>query len=1388
MLPPIRKSTDENSRSELHPLIKADKSTVMSAKGMHTRDASSPRGSAYNRGEWKDLGRYKGERSIDQIIDINDILTAYAQRIRMDKERPEELSGLAILKKMFIHQKAFDELRFRWEHINNDDLEKMLELLSIPGQCFENQFDVEFIDHTLFQALFPIKLIQRYMNFVQRHFFSSVYNYALYIQTNMARVFLFCHLYPDTKYMPRICTEDLVFTDPIQRIRIREQTSRHPLIVNKYMKGGSFDMKAYVYSLFDHYFPNLTFRYITAGQEMHKWTLRIVLSLFELGLWEQKDLPHLASTLLQKFEGLLVLEKASFDDFSGMKDKEPDAVSRLKEYFFECREIAVSICIHIVTLMNDEEFKRSHYLYQSNQGKRSYDLSAVKTWQRAYFCDEDMSNIVHRILTTYLLQFTDSVDRSERESLFQGLNDLLMIIMDMENDYYYMAHRSVKQKLVLFYHQSTDQEIVNTAQGVIDRLTSAIENIAKGKEPEGWGAIRSILESISTEDSDKLFRYGEMNLPYILMCSLTLAVGLNNEMIEDAILDTLKKICSLNPLCQSLLLHSRVRVHWDHLFKHRRFKALTLLARVFEDDSHLLIIHRQTFLTLIGYFSVDLDLFSIPIDNNHAQTVRQWIDNNVSAGNNKIVGDIIVLFLFCRMLHLLIKFRDSSFDEKFFGLTIQTLISRPFFSLLLPIITDEQFLSSSMDGYVPRLETGSIEDLQRFHATLTTQPKSEVEIRGLLFEVAMYTMVLMNDSCQGLYSHWFYRQHIQVVIPTLPLKTEYLFKLPDYGLRYRGIVLTFYSTFSIFPGNGLMTQRIDTFPDGPDAEVKFPIDHLTGEVINPLINELNKAQTVIDTVNKHKSRLPGIVESARMYVLKGVMTACLKLVRGLYLTYSRAEHMDQLLSKLDALSKALMDYSPLLDLLSLGISPQPLLFGKTSLSQVVPLTLKERFNAGQKRDSIDPHEYGFPRLRQIRNTLEGLHAIVSDLFECADCQWIGFYYSKLQGAQRRNSPILSNRYNIEPWNYAFKDASNILAEATLPVLFSGHSKIMVDNVMKVTGLTSAEYRHFQELLDLYQKSKMEQLSRPPNDNLLIAFLRMKSNNIFNIIQFFSSLCERLFSDIINPQVDVEAGSCIEDQYYDNTLMIFLGNEIIYSFIRFFSKVLNGCDPIRTELYRRAEDSSDNNSIFYILSIMCHICLELSQICMHKTFMDLDHSLLLDRQKNLCEFFKNMCENNYQHFKMYLGIKVPKIPGLPSFNKDNKTFLGLFSTRLNALWKATKAPYNRWTVIVVSDTPECYPVLSNLFLAVSEMVNGPCPQNQLSLYKSNTFTWFELCKRFIDNVDSSFYPMKISVIDYLMALMEGDNSEVLAYFASNITFAAMFRIVTMHLKRLYIYIL
>jgi hypothetical protein len=685
----------------------------------------------------------------------------------------------------------------------------------------------------------------------------------------------------------------------------------------------------------------------------------------------------------------------------------------------------------------------------------------------------------------------------------------------------------------------------------------------------------------------------------------------------------------------------------------------------------------------------------------------------------------------------------------------------------------------------PVLQGIASADLNDFLEKKTTHGINESELRCAVFEVAMLTMKLLNKACTGLYPNWLYKNYVEKVARGILNKTEHLIEISGQGLEWRRVLMLFYINFRIFPNNGVLTNRETEFADTQGIETRINQDHLDGTVVSEIIKELELTKDIERLWDTgHQETQKNIIQ----YYLKGLFPLMGKFFRGLYVVYSKDSYMEQLNTSLLSLKTEFLKILPVLrnkfniqfsfDKEDLQGLTYELVAGTHSRDSRVANRGEITYNRNH-----DSEEIAYTTLGSVRDVCEEfLRGIDYSLLIAKN----DFYKIKdlMDSKYFRKSPIFISKNNLEPWNKNEKCSSFILKEAHEAIemvikeqenLSPGHDHAY-----------STEYHIYVELMDIYQEMKIFYLSKPVDENIFLKFLQSSPGYANNFITFISRLVERYFGEITKKDAPDEKTAA---ENMDKTLIIFLQNEVIISIIQFFSKVVADCSSIRDSLYQSLTDKSKPDlvaageemvSLFYF--IMCH----LQQLVINKTFMDSEYDLIVDRYEQLAEFFKNLCENNCQKFKEFLGTFVPKIKGLPQLNKAGHDLVYDAYMRIDRLMTTSEVWKRKSSTIHMKDQPEAFEAIMKWIRFITECVNGPCPHNQKRIFSHRTDIAVGILKRSIANVDSSIYFLRNQMCDLVDGLLEGGSKEITKHFASNFTFNEIFQIICSSIKRLYIY--
>jgi hypothetical protein len=1431
----VKKKTDEvpnefpsNDQSSIQPLNPTPTPDVLAEEEIIDT-------TEYN---WDDYDEFQiktdsvtDPRKLEEIEKINKLTKYYIKYLLVDKKPPkdkEELKGLVNILK---HQPLFAEDKFTWE-IALPDMDPIVNLVKTTISKFSSIFDHEMLDHSLFQTLFPLKVIDQYLRIVNRVYGKPVYDKALRFQTNLLEIFLWHHLCPDTRFHSKITTVDINVIDPFLRTKIRERNRNDQKLKDKYFNS-SFDLKKFVFMLLENYFPNVTWRYIGGGQEMHRWSLYLLLQIFELGLFKVEELGELVNVLLQKLENLLVLEKRSYQDFETSLKGYPGFNKTLKAYFYECKQIVAAICIQIAMLLNDQSFLESYPLFNPEL-KIGDNPNKEKVWNRAYFSNANIGNILNRIMTTYLFQLTEPLKLGEREKMFSLLNDFVMLTMDIENDVCYVSAKVVNQPLIEFYYWKAPKSEEEKA----DRMASNLENLLdqltflnlNKKKSYIEGIILSGLKSFLVElvqipqgPAKDYFKnlLGLRGVPNIILALICALDNFKASRELNAISGlALTEVCKGSTINQVFATNEQAIAHWSYIFQAQKLTGVILQTSIFEGNYHLFYVHRSVLKRLLGEFKECLKpTWNLEAEdcNTHDAWFAQFKASVLEKDSDTQLDELIIFYLYCRFLSDLVSNRDMNYEGKFHNLEIQELLVKPFFGLFMKVILDPNFLPAEADEQAPAeipadaplpeapkkfkfktfLRNSMTVDLKEFVERKSTNGINESELRCAVFEVAMLTMKLLNKACTGLYPNWIFKYHVQPILPDFLKKTRYILDLPDCPTEYRCIILNFYTNFNVFPNNSLMSGRIAPFKDPlvPSRELRVITSHKDGTLLNDIKSELKEIpliEKIWDSRPEEQSRITD-------YYYNGLLAMLYKYFKGVYCCYSYDAQLDKCVESIEALKEELMKNSAILRkfkvFLNFDNSPEAnegggglggLLGG---LNKILPTNTKKATVTDRSLNRVqDKDEFLYPKLVTLRNLCdEFVSAIENSIYQIdsAESQNLQEYTN---AKYNRQSAIYCSKGNLEPWQVTGGHSSGVTFTSNKLNKSQANASLSLAKILLAeTGLISTELRHFYSLMDIYQEQKFEYLNKPIDENIFLKFLESGTEYAPKMITFISGLVSRFFLDL---QTKVEAEQKEQKEAYniDNMIKTFLQNDIIYSMAAFFSKVIADCESLRNALYEKVADAENDEGkkAREMITVLYCIVTSLNTLVLNKSFMDVEFQIISEKYLSLTSLFKNFCENNCQKFKVFFGTFVPKLEGIPAMNSAGKPLIYDSYVKMETGYTSINVHMNKDSMLRVDDKPELLPYMSNWIKMVTEFVNGPCLQNQKQIYIFRTDAYTGTIKRMVDNVESTFYHHKNIVTEYIDGLMEGNNPDIMKHFASNFTFDILFDLICTSIKKLYVY--
>jgi hypothetical protein len=1375
--------------------------------------------------EWQEFEDYEIDvfwsqqnRDYDDILGINKILAYFERLLIKQKKDISQISDLKHIQIMQEHFRLFAAGMFTYEK-EFENAQTIYAKLNKSITKFCHSFDTQMVQTKLIQLLFPLDLIDNYLSLVNRTYGQPVYDKTLRMQTSMMEIFLWHHVKSDTRFNLSMSTANLNLIDPFLRIKIRESNKNNEQLRQKYFNS-KFDLKKFVYKILDLYFPNVTWRYIGGGQQMHRWSLQLVLVMFELGLWEYEELNDIVSVLFQKLENLLILEDRSYKDFDTSLKAYPEFSKKLKQYFYECKEMTTGICLHIILLINDHSFKQSHNMFNS---KHKVDaVKAHKVWQSAYFNNSEISSILHRILTKYILRPSKDKGIQFSKKTIQYASDFLMLVTDPESDMFYVSSKTVNKSTLRFYLEPHKKDTLILAKTYREKMirhldvlaTCIMHNSIKRAEAPLIQDLKEVLVAIANLNGEerKLFQYNLAlnSFPNILLPIIGLLTHLkaSRECKSTAVLAFVEATKG-SVIGQVLFLDNPGVEHIKLLFEEEPLLAMLIIEEVFKEDFHIFYVHRTIYNNFIDYFHSNANNFMANIKDYDAEEKaedgqrvylepKKWYEefrNEVTGERSTQLEELLTYCLYVRWLISLFEEQDTDFEEKFEEFVLQRALQRPFFDFFFRILKDPDFLPKHPDGtydFTPHLRNITPSGIDAMVTKKEEGSLSDTDLRGVVFEAAVLSLELINRCCDRFYTNCMFTTKVQPIIDSLLADTEYLVELEG-GLEYRGLVLQLYSLMKIFPNNHLLSNR-ESICKGPKAkcEAWIPTNHLQGEIADNLVEQINFTSKISEKRHFQKD----LQHQGKKYFFEGLFPMIMKYTKGMTFLYSNDPNLEGILTSFNKIDEALKHISGLLaadfniqlsshnPTQGQGQTPASI-FGLGKLAEESHSLFSPQHNSKKSSDSSKPdnlnnaskrlpdnEEKYYPKLYDLRETMLSITARITKAYNDANDKIALEAQIQMDHTLVRANPLTTKDY----FDHETEVLLNISSVYSSEVKEKSNQDLMSLLVSR-TGLDNKHMLYFKELMWVYMKNKQQALSKDKESNIFIKFLESGAGSVENIVSFFVTLINDVYKNILTTNDD-KKNSPKDAQ--DQPLVMFLETDLLFSFMSFLDRVSNECHKIKIALLDQIKNTEEGKNF---LSLVYRITLDLGQICQYKTFMDYEWKLMMSRFKVMTSFLKNLCENNFTEFKKLLAEFVPSISQIPSFNSEKKDLFYHLYTWIEAnagQYKLTNTHHR----LLMNDRAEVYPVLGNYFKIISECVAGPYKPNQDRIYTFRTDFWMSVVNRIVDNMTSNCYEMKDTMLDYIIAITE-ENSDTTNHMANNTTFMKLFDLIYLLLKRLYI---
>jgi hypothetical protein len=1371
--------------------------------------------------KWSDLKDMKLEshdddpiRTMGEIRDIIKIFSYYENKLVKERIPFSELPEIADFAHMQRHYALLKAGRFNWE-VERESVAKLTKLTKQTVATFYHPMDIELLPKTLLQLIYPLDLLQSYVLF-PNYFGGKEYNDALKLQTAMMEIFLWHHLKSDVRFNLKVSTDNIGLLDPFVRIKIRRANRNDAKINNKYFTE-KFNLKKFAQKLLDLFFPSKTVRYITQDQEMHRWSLYLILTMLELGLYTFDEIQELVQVIFQKLENLLLLEEVCYKEFSTKLAKFPQTTLALKKYFFECKEIVAAICTQVIVLINDRAFVKSHK-YFGDKSSANMD----NAWKSAFFDNGTISSIIYRIVTKYILQeVREGGEQYFTRKNISYTNDLINLVAGSKSDVFSQSLKMPTSSMIQFYYSTPyhkDEESHfhepsredNYVEELHKRLVMHMDNLAlcpddkKAEKylPNLYKDLDELTQFLSSKNLTEEERSRNQYICSIhalpkIMLSITIMVvyfGVDEFSVQrvcNILVDLLKD----NILGQAIIFDDVGSLYLKSLQEESDQNLIVVVEtfyRIFQNDTSILNSSHKVARMFLEMFKEQIRDIYTEFDYNfefnqenvlksREAYLEDFFEDTLVKKRQGSIAYFLSGFQGCRLASLILEKKDARFEECFHEIFMEDNLYELALGQMIEIVLDQDFLPKGFNKYrfKPQLVGANADSLNNIIKGIKTGIVTQDSLRGMIFEVAISIISMLNKCCRRVIMLDIYESRCQRLFERLLPESEYMLELEN-GPAYRATILELFTCLFVHPKNQLLLSDKSKLFEKPQFEIIDCTEQKTNverPISSIIIEELNRLPK-LDTFNSLYSNTPTAKRAIESYFFNGFLPLIFKYCRGLLTVYVKDEELENIHKKLKSVQSAIHESQQYLSKYGIEIgvdvayansvknqSIQGSDFVKSEgLNKIANIFDNALFGEGAKRRAPDNQEKYFPKLYEVRQILLELTQRIEVSYRSNSSKDVLKKLIELDYMYARPNALdeKSGFDSAEPIAYRIVS----LAEKEL-------NYDLMSDIIAVSGLSSAEYSEYFNIANLYLERKKSSLAN--GNGLFTQFLEQNSKTADNLIGYGIMLVSYSFKRLLKSKIkSSEASDLIMSGYFENLFII--------DFVDYLSQEINYSDALKEALFNGINSSEAGKTFF---SLIFAAYSSIITFCYGKTFFDFDWKIFYERFTSTNALLKNMCENNCVKFKQLFSEFCPTIPNL--LNSYISGFTPVFKILMIQLEKAHRAiaRMNNTTDcrLSVADRAEVYFLVCRQMAVVDECVTGPFEPNQSSV----TFytIWVAIVKRLIDNIDSNLYDLKGQALSLISSFIEL-NAEKTELYGANMNFYMIYDLMYSLLKKLFIH--
>jgi hypothetical protein len=1300
------------------------------------------------------------------------------------------------------------------------------------GIFFKNFFfDFQHINFPLFYEFGNIDYLAK--NFTQYHVRifceskigkvggSVAYDELMRALSRMMEYFLNVHVNKFLIFKPRLKTSCIHLYDPCYRERVRMRNRNDPEIINKF-SGEDFDLKPFVFLGLNKFFPNVSWRWIGGKQFAHLMVLKVIVKMFEYGLWRIEDLEALLEKTYMVSEILINLEKYISRDTKNQSFT-MDTAKEWSRMATNCRLAIASIYLHIVIMYHDynimntmpqfelnaNQFFPGEPLYKAKSLEDPDTLFKIRQFKRKRFYTYVGFSLACLLCKTH--NFEPYKEKNFSKRLDVLINLLITYVNQNRNSFYYVSLDTFQPHNLPFYLLADNSSIHAEPDTYVRRFKKINDMIRNGNFDEvsvdsadGIQQVKDVFKDITNFFSQS-FKHKEQlaahqlafvmaDVPHYVLSLINLIISLDYKEHDKKVImrdgfAVLLHLAKSNTQTVTNLFSGYNFDHIQEILSKDKIHSTYFFAKIFNQSSSFPIIegNAEVFDKIINAFESTFKKFLTEF--------KDWVSNpETTMDVENLTAFVILNKLFKSFLS------NRTLKNYRFEIIFSSRMNVQYLEMLRAYAQNQIRLADqeSSKSYVYYKFNNILRELSEWNFI------SQYDRNLIVNEVFNRSLKVFARSVARIVTPPIFDSFYPVFKTDLMLdKFVYLLDA-EAGQRTLGTIIHLYSIFVIFYQNNLLNHsQVQT------EDVKnFKQEYLTSKQVEPWIS----TQLAVFCQPLQKLlEVKGINEVLRDFLLKSYMPVIFKYLSGLFAHMNDEEFVDIIPSDRKQIFKNMKLFAGLVNSIEKCFASKD---GEKVATQesdqflytfITNQRLKNPVYCYPKSfyDSLDEvRDYGSELMVQISSLYlwdESKVKCISSFvrFDNNSFQEKAETYlnDRLEGHMVETSAEFKQMHHARrvAWRKVRTSAkeyeemqieNNQMAEKTFNVIkyfdfeiFSDTEFVMYTHSINNDVDLKAKRRMGGNWIEASKVEAQQRLAAKIINYMKIRYIYMKDyfikrpqmNQILHVLKM---------EDIIKNNVQ----NLIEYFIYKMTFMdadfknpeqSYLASDTYKLLLVLMDTLIRSSRNYRMAFYKHVKEGQEAiiHRIFSIHKFLVNFVT-------YKTFIDDNWCEMYVWYHLFSNFLQNLCEDNFANFKNWFFHE--------KLSADDSTSLLIdYNNIIDRAFKYNQLPDVDKEFMRINDRPEMVMVYERLVIGITEFVNGGKTLGQAILYEKQIDIWVGITLRVIEDVDSKFYQLKDAIVTYLTALVDGENQGPVDFIASNFSASAIFKIMVRLIKKLYV---